>query len=89
MQKASTYVRELYAIIETVKKWRQYLLGRKFIIRTDQKSLRALLDQMVQTPGQQQYLAKLLGYQYIIVYKPGKDNRVADALSRQPDPIAT
>ena len=43
---------------------------------------------MVQIPEQQQYLAKLLGYQYTIIHKPGKDNKVADALSRQPDPIA-
>ena len=35
MQQAYTYVRELYAIIEAVKKWRQYLLGRLFVIRTD------------------------------------------------------
>ena len=82
MQQTSAYVRELYAITEAIKKWRQYLLGRKFIIRTDQKSLRALLDQVVQTLEQQKYLAKLLGYQYTIVYKPGKKNRVADALSR-------
>ena len=81
MQQASAYVRELYAIIEVVKKWRQYLLGRKFLIWTNQKSLKALLDQVIQTPEQQKYLAKLLGYQYSIVYKLGKDNRVADALS--------
>ena len=85
MQQASAYVRELYAIIEAVKKWRQYLLGRRFFIRTDQTSLRALLDQVVQTPEQQQYLAKLLGYQYKIVYKLGRDSRVVDALSKQPD----
>ena len=52
MQQASTYVREMYAITEAVKKWRQYLLGRRFIIRTYQKSLRALLDQVIQTPEQ-------------------------------------
>ena len=85
IQQASAYVRELYAITEAVKKWRQYLLGRRFIIRTDQKSLRALLDQVIQTPEQQQYLAKLLGYQYLIVYKPRKDNQAVDALSRQLD----
>ena len=85
MQQASTYVRELYAITEAVKKWRQYLLGRRFLIRTDQKSLKALLDQVILTLEQQKCLAKLLGFQYSIVYKPEKDNRVADALSRQPD----
>lgn len=29
---ASTYHKELYAIAEAVQKWRQYLLGREFVI---------------------------------------------------------
>lgn len=29
MQYASAYVREMYAITEAIKKWRQYLLGQK------------------------------------------------------------
>jgi hypothetical protein len=82
MLAASTYVRELCAITSAVKKWRAYLLGRKFFIHTDQRSLRELMTQVVQTPEQQFYLAKLLGYSYEIVYKPGAQNRVADALSR-------
>ncbi|PNX64261.1 hypothetical protein L195_g053928, partial [Trifolium pratense] len=40
------------------------------------------MTQVIQTPEQQFYLAKLLGYSYEIVYKPGAQNRVADALSR-------
>ena len=43
-----------------------------------------MFDQVIQTPDQQKYLVKLLGHQYTIVYKPGNDNKVADALSRQP-----
>lgn len=39
----STYHKELYAIVEAVQKWMQYLLGQEFVIRTDQKSLRELL----------------------------------------------
>jgi hypothetical protein len=79
---ASTYVRELCAITSAVKKWRTYLLGGTFTIHTDQRSLRELMTQVIQTPEQQFYLAKLLGYSYDIVYKPGAQNRVADALSR-------
>jgi hypothetical protein len=79
---ASTYVRELCAITSSVKKWRTYLLGGTFTIHTDQRSLRELRTQVIQTPEQQFYLAKLLGYSYDIVYKPSAQNRVADALSR-------
>lgn len=79
---ASTYVRELHAIIIVVKKWRTYLLGRKFSIHTDQRSLKELMTQVIQTSEQQYYLAKLLGYIYEIVFKPSSANRVADTLSR-------
>lgn len=48
---ASTYHKELYAIVEAIQKWRQYLLGREFVIWTDQKSLRELLQQVIQTPN--------------------------------------
>ncbi|GAU36702.1 hypothetical protein TSUD_16140 [Trifolium subterraneum] len=82
MVQASTYVRELCAITTAVKKWRTYLLGNTFTIFTDQRSLRELMTQVIQTPEQQFYLAKLLGYSYEIVYKPGPQNRIADALSR-------
>ncbi|MCI15935.1 hypothetical protein A2U01_0037075, partial [Trifolium medium] len=68
---ASAYVRELCAITSAVKKWRTYLLGRKFVVHTDQRSLRELMTQVIQTPEQQFYLAKLLGYSYEIKYKPG------------------
>lgn len=79
----STYHKELYAIVETVQKWRQYLLGREFVIRSDQKSLRELLQQVIQTPNQQLYVRKLMGYKFRIEYKSGASNRVADALSRR------
>lgn len=59
-----------------------YLLGRHFVIETDQKSLRELMSQVVQTPDQHYYLSKLLGYDYEIKYKPGKNNKAIDALSR-------
>ncbi|XP_028237026.1 uncharacterized protein LOC114416364 [Glycine soja] len=55
--RASTYVRELFAITSAVKKWRQYLLGHSFTIVTDHRSLKELLTQVIQTPEQHMYLA--------------------------------
>ena len=83
LQRASTYVRELHAIMCAVKKWRHYLLGQHFDIYTDHKSIKELMSQIIQTPEQQFYLAKLMGYDYSIHYKLGSQN--ADALSRSPD----
>ncbi|KAL4583246.1 hypothetical protein LXL04_007814 [Taraxacum kok-saghyz] len=81
MQDNSTYARELYAITESVTKWRQYLLGRHFRIYTDHHSLKHLLTQTIQTPEQHKWLTKLMGYDFELHYKPGKVNRVVDALS--------
>lgn len=86
LSRASTYIRELHAITCAIKRWHQYLLGHFFIIQTNHKSLKELLSQVIQTPEQQHYLSKLLGYHYEIQYKPGKTNTVADALSRSTEP---
>ncbi|GKA86981.1 ty3-gypsy retrotransposon protein [Tanacetum coccineum] len=62
MRLAATYQKELFAIVEAVFKWRQYLLGRRFIIRTDHKSIKELMQQVIQTPIQQKYVP--LGFVY-------------------------
>ncbi|GAU17006.1 hypothetical protein TSUD_37640 [Trifolium subterraneum] len=46
------------------------------------KSLKHFLQQRITSPDQQGWLAKLLGYQFEVKYKPGLDNKAADALSR-------
>lgn len=57
----STYENELIALVAVVKKWRPYLLGHPFKIRTDHQSLKFLLDQKIGTPMQQHWVSKLLG----------------------------
>lgn len=82
-QGLSTYEKELMALFTAVSKWKHYLLGGEFIIRTDQISLKYLLEQRVNTPMQHRGLSKLLDLNYKIEYKKGVHNRVVDALSRQ------
>jgi len=78
----STYEKEMLAIVKSIKKWRPYLLGKPFTVRTDQQSLKYLLEQRITTPAQTRWLPKIMGYEYIIEYKKGVDNQVTDSLSR-------
>lgn len=52
------------------------------MIQTDHKSLSFLSDQHLQSDLQKKARTKLIGLQFQIVYKKGKDNVAADALSR-------
>jgi hypothetical protein len=77
----STYNKEMLAIMHALAKWRQYLLGRKFSIRTDHNSLQYLLQQKTLSTEQQKWMEKLSTFDMEIIHKKGKDNVVVDALS--------
>lgn len=62
----SVYEKELLALVLAVTKWRPYLLGRHFIIKTDHHSLKYLMEQKIVTPAQQKWLTQLLDLDYEI-----------------------
>ena len=79
----SIYEKEYLAIFMAVEKWSHYLEQEQFIIQTDHESLKYLLDQKIHTPIQKKGLTKLLGLRYKILYRKGRENIMADALSRK------
>lgn len=78
----STYEKEALAILEALKRWRHYLLGKELIIKTDQQSLKFITDQRITEGVQHKLMMKLLEFNFTIQYKKGIHNKVADALSR-------
>lgn len=42
-----------------------------------------MLEQTIGTPMQQRWITKLLGFDFLVEYKKGQENRVVDALSWQ------
>ena len=77
--------KELLAIIRTLTKWRVDLLGSPITIYTDHKTLENFDVQKDLSRRQCRWQEFLSQYDYNIVYIPGEDNCVADALSRLPD----
>lgn len=80
----SIYEKDFLALIMAVDKWRPYLQRQEFIIKTDHRSLCYLDDQQLHSEMQKKATTRLLGLQFKVVYKKGKDNLAADALSRIP-----
>ena len=63
--------------------WRHHLIGRKFTLMTDNKGLKYLLDQPNLNARQaSRWIDFLSEYDFEIQHIKGKENKVADALSR-------
>jgi len=72
-------------VVEANQTWRPYLLSRKFFIQTGHKSLKYFMEQHVATPEQQKGVAKLLGYNYEILYRSRRENSAVNALFYRPN----
>lgn len=78
----STIERELLAIIWATKHFRPYLYGRKFYIYTDHRPLAWLNSLKDPNSKLTRWRLRLQDFDFEIIYKNGKQNTNADALSR-------
>lgn len=74
--------KELLAIVWSIKHFRPYLYGRKFEIHTDHKPLVYLFSMKNPSSGLTKFRLLLEEYDFDIIYLQGKQNAIADALSR-------
>ena len=78
-----TYDKELYALVRTLQTWQHYLWPKEFIIHSDHESLKYLKSQGKLNKRHAKWLEFIETFPYMIKYKSGKENIVADALSRR------
>ncbi|XP_042064515.1 uncharacterized protein LOC121808165 [Salvia splendens] len=79
-----TYDKELYAIVHCLENWQHHLMHKEFVIHTDHESIKFLGGQHKLDKRHPKWSVFLETFPYVIKYKKGKDNVVADALSRKP-----
>lgn len=81
----STTEKELLAVVWAVKYFRPYLYGRKFELRTDHQALKWLHTKYLGkdlNPRLQRWILSLGEYNIQMEYLKGKENKIADFLSR-------
>ncbi|XP_035546409.1 uncharacterized protein LOC118348570, partial [Juglans regia] len=81
--KYPTYDKELYALVRALETWQHYLWPREFVIHTDHESLKHLKGQGKLNKRHARWMEYIETFPYVIRYKQGKENIVADALSRR------
>jgi hypothetical protein len=74
---------ELPAIVHALRKWRHYLMGKRFELRIDHNGLKYLFDQPTLNARQSRWLEFLNEYDFDINHIKGRENKVVDALNRR------
>ncbi|XP_041989092.1 uncharacterized protein LOC121740463 [Aricia agestis] len=89
----SSVEKEACAIVESLRKWRHYLTGRHFRLITDQRSVSFMFNQShkskIKNEKIERWRLELSNYKYDIVYRPGRENVIADTLSRVCSSVTT
>ena len=83
----SSVEKEAAAIVEAIRKWNHFLLGRKFTLITDQQSVRYMYDTgckrgKIKNAKILRWRLELAELNFDIVYRAGKCKAAPDTLSR-------
>ncbi|KAK3039637.1 hypothetical protein RJ639_027228 [Escallonia herrerae] len=79
----TTHEKELLAVVHYLRVWRHYLLGSSFVVRTNNTAVSHFLSQSKLTSKQVRWQELLAEFNFMLKYRAGSTNSVADALSRR------
>jgi len=79
----SLYDKELLSLVRVLETWQHYLWPKEFVILSDHEALKYLKGQAKLNRRHAKWVEFIETFPYIVKYKKGKDNVVADALSRK------
>jgi hypothetical protein len=79
----STYDKELYALVRILETWQYYLWPKEFVIHSDHESLKYIRSQGKLNCRHAKWVEFIESFPYVIKHKKGKENVIADALSRR------
>ena len=82
-QRYSAQEREMLAIVYALHKWRGYIEGSPILVRTDHESLKHFLTQKHLGRRLARFADDIAHFDIEIIYRPGRHQLVADALSRR------
>ena len=77
----STYDKEFYAIVQSLRFWRFYLLPTEFVLFSDHQALRYLNSQKKLNARHAKWVGFLNEYSFVINHRSGIENKADDTLS--------
>ena len=79
----------MLVVVELIKHFQVYILGRRFLVRTDHSALQWLSNFKEPVGHMARLLERLAEYDFEIVHRAEKNHANADGLSRIPSTLAT
>ncbi|KAA3480577.1 Transposon Ty3-I Gag-Pol polyprotein [Gossypium australe] len=77
------YDKKMYTLIQALETWQHYLWPKEFVIHSNHEALKHINSQHKLNKRHAKWVKYLKSFPNVIKYKKGKDNIVADALSRR------
>jgi hypothetical protein len=65
-KKYSSYDKEFYAVVQSLKKWRHYLMSKEFILYSDNHALQYIMQQPKLSQKHAKWVEYLQGFNFVL-----------------------